>query len=79
MLSSILRSQRAVQVNIFIIRAFVRLREILASNKELAFKVEEIEREQKLQNKHINAIYRIIDRLIAAPAEPKKPIGFNKE
>ena len=77
MLSSVLRSPRAVQMNIFIIRAFIKLREILASNKELAYKVEEIEREQKTQNRHISTIYRILDRLIAEPpAKPKGPIGF---
>jgi len=79
MLSSVLRSARAVQMNIFIIRAFVKLRELLASNKELAFKVEEIMREQLTQNRHINAIYRILDKLIEEPVRSKEPIGFRRD
>ena len=64
-------------MSVFIVRAFIKLREILASNKELAYKVEEIEREQKTQNRHISAIYRILDKLIAEPPEkPKEKIGF---
>lgn len=78
MLSSVLRSERAVQVNIFIIRAFIKIREILASNKELAYKVEEMEREQRVQNRHINAIYSILDKLVAEPVKPKHLIGFEK-
>lgn len=76
MLSAVLKSDRAIEMSVFIVRAFVRLREILASNKELAYKVEEIEREQKTQNRHINAIYRILDKFIAEPTKPKEPIGF---
>jgi hypothetical protein len=78
MLSSVLRSERAVQVNIFIIRAFIKIREILASNKELAYKVEEMEREQRVQNRHINAIYSILDKLIAEPVKSKSSFGFVK-
>jgi hypothetical protein len=76
MLSAVLKSERAVEMSVFIVRAFIKLRELLASNKELAHKIEEIEREQKLQNKHINAIYKILDKLIEEPVNPKEPIGF---
>ena len=84
MLSSVLHSPRAVQINIFIVRAFIKLRELLASNKELANKVEWIEKEQRLQNQHINAIYRTLDGFLKAPVQPKEPIkpkeplGFRK-
>ena len=84
MLSSVLRSPRAVQINIFIIRAFIKLRELLASNKELANKVEWIEKEQRLQNTHINAIYRTLDGFLKGPVKPKElikpkePLGFRK-
>jgi len=47
MLSSVLRSERAVQMNISIIRAFIKLREMLATNKDLAQKIAELERGQK--------------------------------
>lgn len=79
MLSSVLRSPRAVQMNILIIRAFIKIREILASNKDLAGKIEELEREQKLQNKHINSIYSILERLITEPVKPKTPMGFTRD
>ena len=78
MLSAVLKSQRAAEVSILIVRAFVRLREILSSNKELGFKVSEIEREQVIQNRHINAIYRILDKLISEPDKPKECIGFRR-
>lgn len=79
MLSAVLNSERAIEMSVFIVRAFIRLREILASNKELANKVEEIEREQKTQNKHINAIYRILDKLISEPpTKPKDKIGYTR-
>ena len=77
MLSAVLKSERAVEVSVFIVRAFIKLRELLASNKDLANKVEEIEREQKTQNKHINAIYRILDKLIDEPVKKEGKMGFN--
>ena len=77
MLSSVLRSPKAVQMNILIVRAFIKIREILASNKEIAQKIGELEREQKSQSKHINTIYRMIEKLIEEPEKPKNPIGFS--
>jgi hypothetical protein len=70
MLSSVLKSKRAVEMNIFIIRAFIKLRDILSSNKEL-------ERDQKNQNRHINRIYSVIDTLLKEPVKPVDPIGFD--
>ena len=78
MLSSVLRSERAVGVNILIIRAFVRIREILASNKEMAQKIKDLEREQILQNRHINKIYSIVWKLLDEPLKPKEPMGFRR-
>jgi hypothetical protein len=78
MLSSVLNSKRAIQMNIFIIRIFIKIREILASNKELAYKIQELEREQKLQNRHINAIYSILGKFLEQPIRPKGPIGFTR-
>lgn len=76
MLSSILKSKRAIQTNILIIRAFIRIREILASNKELSYKIEELEREQKLQNKHINAIYTISREILGRTSKAERTYGF---
>src|SRR5262249_18893975 len=57
-LSAVLHSKRAVQTSIAIVRVFVKLRELLASHKELAHKMEELERGQKEQTAHIATIYR---------------------
>lgn len=70
MLSGILNSKRAIAVNIAIMRAFVKLREFLSGNKELARKVEE-------HSQHITFIYKLIDGLREPPKEkPKRKIGF---
>ena len=76
MLSSVLNSQRAVQMNILIIRAFVKLREMLASHKDLARKIEDLERQQKEYGQQLATVYSIIKRLIEVSAKPKNPIGF---
>jgi len=78
MLSSVLRSQRAIQVNIEIMRAFVRLREILATHKDLARKLEEMERKYDSQFK---IVFEAIRQLMTPPPEPekKKRIGFGVE
>ena len=77
MLSSVLRSDRAVQVNIAIMRAFVRLREILADHKDLARKMADLERQQRRQGKQITEIFAYVQKLLEPPKPPsKKPIGF---
>ena len=76
MLASVLKSEKAVSVSIAVVRTFIRIREILSSNKELAYKIQEFEREQKLQNRHINTIYSMLDKLLNEPIMPRKPIGF---
>ena len=74
MLSSVLRSPRAVKVNIAIMRAFVRLREILATNRQLAAKVEEMERRY---DAHFKAIFEVIQALMAEPEESARgEMGF---
>lgn len=78
MLSSVLRSPRAVQMNILIVRAFIKIREILASNKDLAYQIEELHREQKIQNKHINSIYSLINSFIEQPKKHENKIGFRR-
>jgi hypothetical protein len=75
MLSSVLRSRRAVQVNIAIMRAFVRLREMLLTNAELARKLADLERKYDSQFK---AVFDAIRQLMAPPPAPPKPeIGFH--
>ena len=77
MLSSVLRSKRAVRLNILIIRAFVRLREYLATHKDLARKLKDVERTQQEHGAHIQQIYGYIQRLLEpCPQPPKRRIGF---
>ncbi len=75
MLSSVLNSERAIKVNIEIMRAFVRLRQILASNKELAKRLDELEQKYDAQFK---IVFDAIRQLMAPPEpeRPKKRIGF---
>jgi ORF6N domain len=74
MLSSVLRSPRAVQVNIEIMRAFVKLRQIVASNKELAQKLEELEKKYDTQFK---IVFDAIREIMQPPEKPKRRIGFD--
>lgn len=76
MLSSVLRSKQAVAVNIEIMRAFVRLREILASNRELAAKLSELERHIVSHDKQIHTIFEAIRQLISPPKKRHRQIGF---
>ena len=77
MLSGVLTSPRAIRVNIEIMRAFVRLHQLLASHKELAQKLEELERHLKVHDEHIQAIFSAIRQLMAAPEKQPKKIGFH--
>lgn len=74
MLSSVLRSQRAIEVNIAIMRAFVRLRQILFSNKEFAEKLDRIERRTGRHDKEIHSLFEMIRRLMASPATGDRKI-----
>ena len=76
MLSSVLNSERAVQMNILIIRAFIQLREILASNQNIAQKIKGLEKRQMRDGARTDVIYKIVQRLIQTPVPPKNPIGF---
>ncbi len=76
MLSSVLHSERAIQVNIAIMRAFVKLREILSTHKELAHKLEELERKIERHDVEIKGIFDAIRQLMIPPEKTKKKIGF---
>ncbi len=77
MLSSVLKSDRAVKGNIAIMRAFVRLREALETNRELARKFEELEARIGGNDRQIAGIIEAIRQLIARPERPKREIGFH--
>jgi hypothetical protein len=77
MLSSVLKSDRAVKVNIAIMRAFVRLREALETNPELARKFAELEKRVGKHDVEIGAIIDAIRQLMAPPEKPRREIGFH--
>lgn len=80
MLSSVLRSEHAVRMNILIMRAFVRLREILATHKDLAGTIEDIRRRQEEQGEQIAAIIDTINQLLLpGPVPPRRRIGFHTD
>ncbi len=76
MLSSVLRSKRAVQVNIAIMRAFVKLREMLSAHKDLARKLDKMEKKYDAQFK---IVFDAIRKLMTKPEQPKRKIGFKRE
>lgn len=77
MLSSVLNSERAIEVNIAIMRAFVRLREILLSHKDLARRLDELEKKHGQQDDKIEAVFEAIRQLMSPqPAPKKRRIGF---
>jgi len=76
MLSSVLRSERAVQMNIMIIRAFVQLRNLLASNKDLAARMEKLEARQERHGSIIEILAEEISALKAPPLPAKRRIGY---
>ena len=77
MLSSVLRSGQAVQVNIAIMRAFVKLREVLDSNRELARRFADLEQRVGKHDEEIAAIIEAIRQLIAPAEKTKREIGFH--
>lgn len=76
MLSSVLNSKKAIKVNIQIMRAFVKLREILSTHKELAQKLKELELRIDSHDQQIQSIFNVINQLLIPPEKPKKKIGF---
>ena len=76
MLSGVLHSERAVQVNIAIMRTFVRFRRFIATHKELSAKFKELEGRVDKHDEHIIAIFEAIKKMIAPPAGKEKKMGF---
>jgi hypothetical protein len=74
MLSSVLRSNRAIQVNIQIMRTFTKLRQMLASHAELKAKIEQLEKKYDGQ---FSVIFKTIQQLIVEESKPKEKLGFN--
>ncbi len=79
MLSSVLRSRQAIQVNIAVMRAFVKLREVLSTHKELAQKLDQLERKIEKHDVEIRSIFQAIRQLMMPSEKTKPKIGFRKD
>lgn len=79
MLSTALNSERAIQVNIAIMRAFVKLREILSTHKELAHKLTQLEKKIEKHDEEIKLIFDAIRQLMTPLVPKKRKIGFHRE
>ena len=79
MLSSVLNSKRAIEVNITIMRAFVKLREMLLSNEDLNRKFAALERKLATHDKYFKVVFDELRKLIAAPDKPRRQIGFKTD
>lgn len=80
MAASVLNSERAVKVSVYVVRAFVKLREMLATHKQLSARLDELERKLQGHDRAILALVRAIRQLMSPPEEPRrKPIGFASE
>ena len=76
MLSSVLNSKRAIQVNIRIMRIFTRLRKLLSTHKELAEKLTQLEKRVDIHNAEIQGIFNAIRKMVEPEEEPRKQMGF---
>lgn len=79
MLAAVLNSPKAIEMSLFVVRAFVRLREILSTHKELAQKLKELELKIDSHDQQIQAIFDVINQLISTPEKPKRKMGFTIE
>ena len=80
MLSSVLNSERAIQVNISIMRVFVKLKEMISAHKGLLYKLNALERKAEKHDKEIFAIFEVLRKLMEPPrGRPKRRIGFHCE
>lgn len=76
MAANVLKSKRAVEMSVFVVRAFIRLREMALSYRELAEKLKEIETTVGLHDQQLQAIINAIKELMKPPEKPKRQIGF---
>jgi hypothetical protein len=76
MLSSVLHSKQAIKMNILIIRAFVRMREMLETSELLRLKLKDLENHLGKHDNQIKKLYTVLQHLLDEPIKPKNPIGF---
>lgn len=77
MAASVLNSPRAIEVSVYVVRAFVKLREMLRTHKELARKLAELEKRMEGHGEEITALFEAIHQLMEPPEKPSKRIGFH--
>lgn len=75
-LASVLRSPQATEMSILVVRAFVRLREVLAAHRNLAAQLRKLEKRLDMNDEAVSGLYAAIRRLMAAPTPSKNPIGY---
>ncbi len=76
MLASVLNSSKAIETSVYVVRAFVRIREFLSTHKDFAKKLELLERKYESHDKQIKAVFDAIRQLMSHPEKPKYKIGF---
>lgn len=79
MLASVLNSDRAIEVNIQIVRIFTRMREMLLTNKDILLKLEQLENKVSGHDENIKMIFEALKQLLNPPQEPRKRIGFKPD
>ena len=79
MLASVLNSDRAIDVNIQIVRIFTRLKEMLLTNKDILLKLEQLENKVSGHDENIKLIFEYLKKLLTPPQEPRKRIGFKPD
>jgi len=77
MASTVLNSKPAVEMSVFVVRAFVRLREVLSTNRQIAARIEELDQRLETHDSVIQDIIDAIRRLMKPPAKPRRRIGFD--
>jgi hypothetical protein len=78
MLSSVLNSERAISVNIQIMRIYTKMRELLMTNQEILLKLEQLERKTDAHDEDIQVIFAYLKQLLDPPQEPRPRIGFRR-
>jgi len=79
MLSSVLNSQTAIQVNIKIMRVYTKLRQMLLTNKDILLKLEQLEKQVSQNSKEIQVVFSALKQLLETPKEPREPIGYKSK
>ena len=76
MLSSVLNSERAIRVNIQIIRTFIKMREFISTHKEFLYKLNQLESKIGKHDQEINSIFEVLKRITSIEEKPKRKVGF---